>query len=80
MNTDFSGHLLTTAELARALGVSVNTVHCWETYGEPRPPSVPIGARRRRYQLESVLAWLEAGGAINAARNRRPRRGTGPAD
>jgi excisionase family DNA binding protein len=49
--------LLSTAELAKFLGVPVNTVYVWQTRGGG-PPGYRVG-RHTRYRSDEVLAWLE---------------------
>lgn len=50
-------HLLTTAEVAEALGISARTVRALASRGELRP--VRIGRRITRYRAEDVAALVE---------------------
>jgi excisionase family DNA binding protein len=49
--------LLSTKEVAKFLGVPVNTVYVWQTRGGG-PPGYRVG-RHTRYRPDEVLAWLE---------------------
>ena len=51
-----SDHLLSKAELARYLGVTGRTV---EEYQRRGLPYFRLSARRNRYDLTAVRAWLE---------------------
>lgn len=55
--------LLTVVEVAEILAVPVSTVHHWALRGEG-PPSFKVG-KHRRFDAETVLAWLDGvrGGA-----------------
>ena len=49
--------LLSSAELAKFLGVPVNTVYVWQSRGGG-PPGYRVG-RHTRYRTDEVLAWLD---------------------
>ena len=49
--------LISTSELAKFLGVPVNTVYAWQSRGNG-PPGYRVG-RHTRYRPAEVLAWLE---------------------
>jgi len=49
--------LLTPAQLAAVLGLSVQTLYNRRTRGEPLPPCVKVG-RLLRYEQAEVHAWL----------------------
>lgn len=49
--------LLTPAQLAAVLGLSVQTLYNRRTRGEPLPPCVKVG-RLLRYEQTEVHAWL----------------------
>jgi excisionase family DNA binding protein len=49
--------LISTEQLARFLGVSVNTIYAWRHRGEG-PPAYRVG-RHNRFKPQEVLAWLE---------------------
>lgn len=51
--------LLTPAELAQMLGLSVQTIYNRLNEGRPLPPHVRIG-RLLRFRLSDVLAWIAA--------------------
>ncbi|NDV11808.1 helix-turn-helix domain-containing protein [Crenobacter sedimenti] len=50
--------LLTPAELAEMLGLSVQTIYNLRSNGGALPPAIVVG-RRVRYQLSDVEAWLQ---------------------
>ena len=52
--------LLSSAELARALGISLRHLCKLESSGHLGPRPVRLG-RSVRYDMEEVLAWLAAG-------------------
>jgi predicted DNA-binding transcriptional regulator AlpA len=54
-----SGHLLTTAQLAKLLGVDASTVRRWRTQ-EPLqgPPFIQIAERVIMYSPQDVEEWL----------------------
>ena len=56
MNSDPSSVLLTRAQIAAVLGVSLITVSRLEKAG--RIPCVSIGRRQKRYDREAVVAAL----------------------
>lgn len=59
-NTTSSSHgeeMLSTAELAKFLGVPVTTVYAWQTRGNG-PAGYRVG-RHTRYRVAEVLEWLE---------------------
>lgn len=49
--------LLSSGDLAKFLGVPVNTVYVWQTRGGG-PPGYRVG-RHTRYRPDEVLAWLD---------------------
>lgn len=60
--------MLTAAQLASALGISERQVY---RLGSEGMPSVPIGARGRRYDLEECRNWLRESYPC-LSRERRP--------
>jgi excisionase family DNA binding protein len=57
-----SAALISSAELAKFLGVPISTVYAWQSRGGG-PPAYRVG-RHTRYRPDEVLAWLD--------RKRRP--------
>ena len=55
------GHLMTRAELAEYLSVSVATIARWKCEGTQAVPEVRIGVRTIRYRKSDIDAWLAAG-------------------
>jgi len=53
--------MLTEAEVARMLGVSLSTVKRLRASGEG-PPSIRVGKRALRYRRSDVEAWLQRRG------------------
>jgi excisionase family DNA binding protein len=54
---------LTTRQLAKRVGVSVDTVHSWTSRGHG-PPCYRFTQRCIRYRLEDVEAWIAASFAV----------------
>lgn len=53
--------MITTAELAEMLRVSVRSIENWRAHYPKRlPPATRVGVRTIRYRLADVEAWLKA--------------------
>lgn len=72
--TSQTAALLSSEEVAKFLGVPVNTVYVWQTRGGG-PPGYRVG-RHTRYRPDEVLAWLEE---RKLHRQEREREGGDPA-
>ena len=59
MNTE-EPELLSTAKLAKILGVSDDLVPCWVRADDC--PHVPVGKKKLKFRLAEVTAWLEERG------------------
>jgi excisionase family DNA binding protein len=55
-----ASELISVADLAEQLGVSVRTIRRWQAQGDA--PMRVKRSRRRMYRLSDVVAWLEATG------------------
>ena len=64
MNPLELARLLTTAEVARALGVAAHTLAVWRSDGRHDLPYVKVG-RAVRYRATDVLAYLDAQTRMN---------------
>lgn len=51
--------LLCEKEVAKLLGLSIKTLQKWRIQGEG-PPFIRLSPKAIRYQLDDVLAWLQA--------------------
>lgn len=60
---------LTTEQLAVHLGVSTRQIQRLTTLGLP---SIPVGARSRRYDPEACVAWLQVNGEALNGKAHRP--------
>lgn len=66
--------MLTTEQLAAALGISARQVQRLRSAGLP---CLPVGARAVRYDLPACTAWLQANAAtLQCPSNDRPRAAT----
>lgn len=52
--------LLTSAQVAEALGVHENTIHNWRFLGRHPLPYVKIGGRLIRYRASDVKAFIDS--------------------
>lgn len=55
--------LLTTAQVAEALGVDSSTLSRWRSRGVGPPRVYWLGKASPRYRLQDVLEWLERNAA-----------------
>jgi len=56
-STSSRSALISSAELAKFLGVPVATVYAWQSRGDG-PPGYRVG-RHTRYRSDEVIAWLD---------------------
>jgi len=61
--------LLTVAQLSERIKVAIDTLHRWTASG--RVPCYRLGRRTIRYDLDQVVAALQADADDEPARNRR---------